>query len=104
MRYLNIVLMIVFLAALITFCVNNTQEFTLTILGYRLMMPLQLWILMAAFFVAGMAPIIVLEIPSQATRFLRMRAMRTQIRELEKALARTSGSTGKPGKEVSEKP
>ncbi|MCK7515386.1 MAG: hypothetical protein MZV70_72975 [Desulfobacterales bacterium] len=31
------------------------------------MVPLQLWILMAAFFVAGMAPIIVLEIPSQAS-------------------------------------
>lgn len=101
MRYLNMVLSILILLAIITFCVNNIQEFTLTFLGYHLVVPLQLWVLMVAFFVAGTVPIIVVEIPVRASRFLKRRALKAQVKGLEESLSRAMASTGK---EVSEKP
>jgi len=103
MRYLSIVLSLLFLLAIITFCVNNTQEFTLSFLGYRLVVPLQLWVLMVTFFVAGMVPIVMVEIPVQIARFFRRRAVKARIRELEGSLARLAPSAGEPGKEVPDK-
>ena len=92
MPYVRIVFSLVMLLVVITFCVNNTQEFSLSFLGYRLMVPLQFWTLMVIFFVAGMAPVIALEIPRQASHFLRMRALRAQIRQMEASLKGISGS------------
>lgn len=103
MRYLNTVFSIIVLLAIITFCVNNIQEFTLTFLGYRLVVPLQLWVLMVAFFVAGTVPILVVEIPARAGRYLRRRALRAKVRGLEDALSRVLPPAGAPGKEISEK-
>ena len=103
MRYLNTVFSMLFLLANIVFCVNNIQEFTLTFLGYRLVVPLQLWVLMVAFFMAGMVPILMVEIPVQAARFLKRRTIKAQIRELEESLSRITPSTGEPGKELPEK-
>ncbi|HPI91628.1 MAG TPA: LapA family protein [Deltaproteobacteria bacterium] len=104
MRYLNTVLSILVLLAIITFCVHNTQEFTLNFLGYQLLIPLQLWVLMVVFFIAGMVPILVVEIPVQAARFMRIRALKVRIRDLDAEISRASAATGEPGKDVSEKP
>lgn len=104
MRYLNTVLAVLFLLAIITFCVNNTQEFTLAFLGYRLTASLQLWALMVAFFVMGMVPVVAVEIPVRSARYLRRRAVKDEIRNMEQAIARSESSAPDPGKEVPEQP
>ncbi len=90
MRYVNIVATILFLLFVITFCVNNTQGFSLSFFGYRLMGELQLWMLMVIFFAAGMVPIIVSELPGRAERFMRIRALKARIRDLEEQLRGSS--------------
>ena len=90
MRYVNIVVTILFLLFVITFCVNNTQEFSLSFFGYRLTIELQLWMLMVIFFVAGMVPVVVSEIPDRTERFMKIRALKTRIRDLEEQLRRPS--------------
>lgn len=101
MRYLNIVFTIIMLLVVITFCVHNTQEFTLTFLGYRFMMPLQLWMLMVVFFVAGMIPIMAVELPLQTSHYLKMRSLRAQISRTEDEMRRLSGSPGGSANEPS---
>jgi len=96
MQYVKIVFSILMLLVVITFCVNNTQSFTLTYLGYRLSVPLQLWTLMVIFFVAGVVPIMVIEFPRQITRHLKMRAMKNQIRLMEDSLRRLAESPSDP--------
>jgi uncharacterized integral membrane protein len=98
MQYLRIVFAILMLFVVITFCVNNIQAFTLSFLGYRIMVPLQLWTLMVIFFVAGMVPIIAIELPRHASHCLRMRAIKSQIRQEEEALRQLGGSPGEPAK------
>jgi uncharacterized integral membrane protein len=98
MQYLRIVFSILMLFVGITFCVNNIQGFTLSFLGYRTMMPLQLWTLMLVFFVAGMVPIIAIELPRQASHYLRMRAIKNQTRQAEDTLRQLGGSPGEPAK------
>jgi uncharacterized integral membrane protein len=98
MQYLRIVFSILMLLVVITFCVNNTQGFTLSFLGYRLMAPLQLWTLMLVFFVAGMVPIMAIEIPRQASQYLRMRAIKNQIKQAQDTLRQVGGSPGEPAK------
>jgi uncharacterized integral membrane protein len=92
MQYLRIVFSILMLFVVITFCVNNTQAFTLSFLGYRFMAPLQLWTLMLVFFVAGMVPIIALELPRHVSHYLRIRAIKSRIRQEEDTLRQLAGS------------
>jgi uncharacterized integral membrane protein len=87
MQYIRIVFSILMLLVVITFCVNNTQSFTLSFVGYKLLVPLQLWTLMVIFFVAGMVPIFTLELPRQAAHYMQMRALKARIREMETSLA-----------------
>jgi uncharacterized integral membrane protein len=98
MQYLRIVFSIVMLLVVITFCVNNIQGFTLSFLGYRIMAPLQLWTLMLVFFVAGMVPIIAIELPRQASHYLRMHSIKNQIRQAQDTLRQLGGSPGEPAK------
>ena len=98
MQYLRIVFSILMLFVVITFCVNNIQAFTLSFLGYRIMVPLQLWTLMVVFFVAGMVPIIAIELPRHASHYLRMRAIKNQIRQAQDTLRQIGGSPGEPAK------
>jgi uncharacterized membrane protein YciS (DUF1049 family) len=98
MQYLRIVFTIAMLLVVITFCVNNTQGFALSFLGYRLMVPLQLWTLMIIFFAAGMVPIIVIELPRHASHYMRMRSLKSQIRQMEESLRMLHGSTENPTK------
>ena len=93
MQYIRIVFSILMLFVVITFCVNNTQGFALSFLGYRLMVPLQLWTLMVIFFAAGMVPILVIELPKQASHYMRMRSLKSQIRRTEESLRMCDGST-----------
>jgi uncharacterized integral membrane protein len=90
MRYVNIVVTTLFLLFVITFCVNNTQEFSLSFLGYRLTVELQLWMLMVMFFVAGMVPVVVSELPAATERFMKIRSLKARIRGLEEQLRRSS--------------
>jgi uncharacterized integral membrane protein len=92
MPYIRIVFSLAMLLLVITFCVNNTQEFSLSFLSYRLAVPLQFWTLMVIFFAAGMVPVLVLEIPRQASHFMRMRTLKAQIRLMETSLKGLSGS------------
>lgn len=92
MRYTRIIFTLVMLLVVITFCVNNTQAFTLSFLDYRLDVPLQLWMLILIFFVAGMVPILVLELPRQAAHFLRMRTIKSRIRQADADLRQLAGS------------
>jgi len=98
MQYVKIVFSILMLLVVITFCVNNTQSFTLSYLGYRLAVPLQLWTLMIIFFVAGMVPIMIIEFPRQITRHLKMRTLKNDIRLMEDSLRRLAESPGDPSK------
>ena len=98
MQYMRIIFALVMLLVVITFCVNNTQEFTLSFIGYRLVAPLQLWTLMLIFFVAGMIPILALELPKQVSHFLRMRSVRSRIRQTETALKQLGTSPKEPSK------
>lgn len=98
MQYLRIVFSVLMLFVVITFCVNNIQAFTLSFLGYRIMMPLQLWTLMLGSFAAGMVPIIAIELPRHASHYLRMRAIKNQIRQAQDTLHRLGGSPGEPAK------
>jgi uncharacterized integral membrane protein len=98
MRYLRIVFSILMLLVVITFCVNNIQGFTLSFMGYRIMAPIQLWTLMLVFFVAGMVPIMAIELPRQASHYLRMRTIKNQIRQTEDALRQLGDSPQKPAK------
>ncbi len=98
MQYMRIVFSLVMLLVVITFCVNNTQGFFLSFLGYRLTVPLQLWTLMLIFFVAGMFPILVLELPRQASHYFRMRTVKTRIRKSEDALYQLGVSPKDPSK------
>ena len=98
MQYIRIVFSILMLFVVITFCVSNTQGFALSFLGYRLMVPLQLWTLMVIFFAAGMVPIIVIELPRQASHYMRMRSLKSQIRQMEESLHMCDGSTEEPTK------
>lgn len=96
MQYMRIIFALVMLLVVITFCVNNTQAFTLSFLGYRLVVPLQLWTLMLIFFMAGMVPILVLELPKQVSHFLRMRNVKSRIRQTEAALRQLETSPKEP--------
>jgi uncharacterized integral membrane protein len=98
MQHLRIVFSILMLFVVITFCVNNIQGFTLSFLGYRIMVPLQLWTLMLVFFVAGMVPIIAIELPRHASHYLRMRAIKSQIRQEQDTLHQHGSSPGEPAK------
>jgi hypothetical protein len=100
MQYLKIVFSILMLLVVITFfvCVNNIQGFTLYFLGYRTIVPLQLWTLMLVFFVAGMVPILAIELPRQVSHYLRMRAIKNQTRQVEDTLRQLVGSPGEPAK------
>jgi hypothetical protein len=53
---------------------------------------------MLVFFVSGMVPIIALELPRHASHYLRMRAIKSQIRQEEEALRQLGGSPGEPAK------
>ncbi|HPS94331.1 MAG TPA: LapA family protein [Deltaproteobacteria bacterium] len=86
MRYLKIVFVIVMLLVVIIFCVQNTESYVLSFAGYRLAVPLQMWVLLAIFFVAGMVPILVLELPRAVTHYRRMRPLKAQISSMEKQL------------------
>jgi len=96
MQYMRIIFALVMLLVVITFCVNNTQAFTISFLGYRLVVPLQLWTLMLIFFMAGMVPILVLELPKQVSHFLRMRNVKSRIRQTEAALRQLETSPKEP--------
>ena len=96
MQYLRIVFTILMLFVVITFCVNNIQAFTLSFLAYRIKVPVQLWTLMLAFFVAGMVPIIAIELPRQVSHYLRMRSIKNQIQQAQDALRQLGGSPGEP--------
>jgi uncharacterized membrane protein YciS (DUF1049 family) len=96
MQYMRIVFSLVMLLVVITFCVNNTQAFTLSFMGFRLAVPLQLWTLMLIFFVAGMVPILVLELPKQASHYLRMRTIKGRIKQAQRTLKQLGGSASTP--------
>ncbi len=98
MQYMRIVFSILMLLVVITFCVNNIQGFTLSFLGYRIMAPLQLWTLMLVFFVAGMVPIMTIELPRQASHYLRVRVIKRQIKQAQDTLRQLGGSPGEPAK------
>jgi uncharacterized integral membrane protein len=103
MHNLRIVFSIFLLLVVITFCVNNTQSFTLSFLGYQLLVPLQLWTLMVIFFVAGMVPIMVIEIPRQASHYMQMRFLKAQIKQMEASLRSLKGSAEETSKQAPEK-
>jgi uncharacterized integral membrane protein len=96
MQYLRIVFSILMLLLVITFCVNNIDGFTLSFLGYRTTAPIQLWTLMLVFFVAGMVPIMAIELPRQASHYIRMRSVKNQIKQAETTLRQLGDSPGKP--------
>jgi uncharacterized integral membrane protein len=98
MQYLRIVFSILMLLVVITFCVNNIQGFTLSFLGYRLAFPLQLWTLMLIFFVAGMVPIMAIELPRQASHYLKIRAIKSQISQAQDSLRQLGDSPGDSAK------
>jgi len=87
MRYLKTVFVILLLFFVIIFCVHNTDSFNLSFLGYRLIMPLQLWMLLLIFFVFGMVPIFLMEFPRIVLHFKKMHSLKTQISQMEKQLA-----------------
>jgi uncharacterized integral membrane protein len=87
MRYLKTVFVILLLFFIIIFCVHNTDSFNLSFLGYRLIMPLQLWVLLLLFFIFGMVPILLMKFPGMVLHFKKMHSLKTQIARMEKQLA-----------------
>jgi len=53
---------------------------------------------MVIFFAAGMVPIIIIELPKQASHYMRMRSLKSQIRQMEESLRMCDGSTEEPAK------
>ena len=103
MRYLKITFVIFMLFVVIIFCVNNTQPFHLSFWGYRLMVGFQLWMLLLIFFIGGMVPIFVMELPRSVSRYARVRSLKAQIRQMEGELQQGMTSPGDPQKEMSGK-
>jgi uncharacterized integral membrane protein len=86
MHYLKTAFIIFILFIVIIFCVNNSESFSLSFVGYHLTFRLQLWMLMVIFFIAGMVPILLSELPSSVSRFKRVRSLKAQIRKMEAEL------------------
>ncbi|MBN1635330.1 MAG: LapA family protein [Deltaproteobacteria bacterium] len=86
MQYIKMLIIIVIMIVLIIFGISNTQEYVLSFLNYQLMTPLQMWILLIVFFVAGMIPIFFIGLPEKAAFFRTTRSLRGRIRTIEKEL------------------
>ena len=93
MRYLKTAFVIFMLFFVIIFCVHNIDSFSLTFLGYHLVVPMQLWMLMLTFFIAGMVPIFLVEFPRMVTHFKKMHSLKVQIAQMEKQIANPSPSS-----------
>jgi uncharacterized integral membrane protein len=98
MRYLKIAFVILMLFVVMVFCVNNIDEFSLSFLGYPLTDHTQLWMLLAIFFIAGMVPIFIIELPRSIAHFSRMRSLKAQMRQLESRLDKNVQLPGDPKK------
>ena len=86
MHYLKTAFIIFILFIVIIFCVNNSESFSLSFAGYHLAVRLQLWMFMVIFFIAGMVPILLSELPRSVSRFKRVRSLKAQIRKMEAQL------------------
>jgi uncharacterized integral membrane protein len=95
MRYLKTAFVILLLFIIIIFCVHNTDSFNLSFLGYHLIMPLQLWMLLLIFFIAGMMPIFLMEFPRMVLHYKKMHSLKTKIAQMEKQLADLPSSSPK---------
>lgn len=94
MRQLSLVAWIMGILVIVTFFVNNTQEFVLAFAGYTLVRPVALWVLMLGFFVAGTIPVMVLEVPLALKKMLRVRTLKARAKEIRRELSRVSSSAG----------
>ncbi len=92
MRYLKTVFVILLLFFIIIFCVHNTGSFDLSFIGYRLIVPLQLWMLLLIFFIFGMVPIFLMEFPRMVLHFKKMRSLKARVARMEKQLAEPPAS------------
>jgi uncharacterized integral membrane protein len=86
MHHVRTAFVIFILFIVIIFCVNNSESYSLSFVGYHLAVRLQLWMLMVAFFIAGMVPILLSELPRTVAHFSRMRSLKAQIRKMEAEL------------------
>jgi uncharacterized integral membrane protein len=87
MRYLKAAFVIFMLFFVIIFCIHNTDRFSLSFLGYHLMVTLQLWMLLVIFFIAGMVPIFLMEFSRMVMHYRKMRSLRAQLSQMESQLA-----------------
>jgi uncharacterized integral membrane protein len=92
MHYLKTAFVIFLLFFVIIFCVHNIDSFNLSFLGYHLVVPMQLWMLMLIFFIAGMIPIFLVEFPRLVAHYKKMHSLKAQIAHMENQLANPSPS------------
>ena len=86
MQYIKMLAILVIMIVLIIFGISNTQEYVLSFLNFQLITPLQMWILLIVFFVAGMIPIFFIGLPEKTAFLSTMRSLRGRIRTIEKEL------------------
>jgi len=87
MHYIKTLIIIIVLFLLIIFGVNNTQGFVLSFLDYKLIIPVEMWLLLMIFFFAGMIPIFIIGLPEKSATYKQLRALNKKIKQIEKDLA-----------------
>jgi uncharacterized membrane protein YciS (DUF1049 family) len=87
MQYIKTLIIIIVLFLLIIFGINNTQGFVLSFLDYKLIIPVEMWLLLMIFFFAGMIPIFIIGLPEKSAAYKQLRALNKKIKQIEKGLA-----------------
>ncbi len=79
MKYTKTLIILIILATLIIFGVNNTQTFELAFFGYCLARPLELWILLTGFFFAGMVAMFLIGLPEKISIILQTKSLEKKL-------------------------
>lgn len=86
MPYIKTVLVIAVIVLAVIAGVNNTQAYTLSFLHWDLRWAVPLWALLLAAFLAGMLPIIIVNLPAKLTGIKDLHGLRRECRRREREL------------------